>query len=103
MVQRLAWHLNLPRREPQGSLRGLSLDEHRPGCLARRLGISRDTVGGWIGAGWLTAHRDAKGHHVIWADASELDRLGELHRLPRTWATKQKLAELTRPKARPVR
>jgi hypothetical protein len=103
MVQRLAWHLGLPRREPHGSPKGLGRDEYRPGGLARRLGISRDTVRGWIGAGWLTAHRDAEGHHVIWADASELDRLGELHRLPRTWATREKLAELTRPKARPVR
>ena len=103
MVQRLAWHLDLPRREPHGSLKGLGRDEYRPGGLARRLGISRDTVRGWIGAGWLTAHRDAEGHHVIWADVSELHRLGELHRLPRTWATKEKLAELTRPKARPVR
>ena len=35
--------------------------------------------------------------------ASELERLRELHVLPRTWATKDRLAELTKPKARPVR
>src|SRR5206468_11948718 len=51
MVPRLAWHLGLPRREPHGSLKGLGRDEYRPGCLARRLGISRDRVRGWIGAG----------------------------------------------------
>ena len=33
--------------------------------------------------------RDAEGHHVIWADAAELRRLRELHRLPRTWANKR--------------
>ena len=54
-------------------------------------------------SGWLTARRDAEGHHVIWADASELRRLGELHRLPRDWANKRRLAELTRPKPRPER
>ena len=85
--RRLLWHLGLDRREPHGSLAGLGRDEYRPASLARRLGISRDTVRRWLRAGWLTARRDADGHHVIWADASELRRLRELHRLPRTWAT----------------
>jgi DNA-binding transcriptional MerR regulator len=71
--------------------------------LARRLGMSRDTVRRWLRAGWLTVRRDAEGHHVIWADASELRRLRELHRLPRTWANKCRLAELKKPKPRPER
>ena len=103
MVQRLLWHLGLARREPHGSRAGLGRDEYRPAGLARRLGISRDTVRRWLRAGWLTSRRDAEGHHVIWADASELRRLRELHRLPRTWATKGRLAELTKPKPRPER
>lgn len=103
MVQRLLWHLDLARREPHGSLAGLGPDEYRPGSLARRLEISRDTVRRWLKAGWLTSSRDAEGHHVIWADASELQRLCELHRLPRNWETKSRLAELTRPKPRPER
>lgn len=103
MVQRLLWHLGLARREPHGSLAGLGRGEYRPAGLARKLGISRDTVRRWLRAGWLTARRDADGHHVIWADASELRRLRELHRLPRTWATKGRLAELTKPKPRPER
>ena len=37
-------------------------------------GMSRDTVRRWLRAGWLTVRRDAEGHHVIWADASELRR-----------------------------
>ena len=103
MVHRLLWHLDLGRREPHGSLLSLGRDEYRPGSLARRLGISRDTVRRWLRAGWLTSRRDAEGHHVIWADASELERLRALHVLPRTWATRDRLAELTKPKARPVR
>jgi hypothetical protein len=103
MVRRLLWHLGLTRREPHGSLAGLGRDEYRPASLARGLEISRDTVRRWLRAGWLTARRDADGHHVIWADASELRRLRELHRLPRTWATKGRLAELTKPKPRPER
>jgi hypothetical protein len=103
MVQRLRWHPGLARREPHGSLAGLGRNEYRPASLARRPGISRDTVRRWLRAGWLTARRDADGHHVIRADASELRRLRELHRLPRTWATKGRLAELTRPKPRPER
>jgi excisionase family DNA binding protein len=103
MVQRLLWQLGLAHREPHGSLAGLGRDEYRPSSLARRLGVSRDTVRRWLRVGWLTAWRDADGHHVIWADASELRRLRELHRLPRTWATKGRLAELTKPKPRPER
>ena len=103
MVRRLLWHLGLARREPHGSHAGLGRNEFRPGSLARKLDVSRDTVRRWLRAGWLTASRDAEGHHVIWADASELRRLQELHRLPRNWETKSRLAELTKPKPRPGR
>jgi DNA invertase Pin-like site-specific DNA recombinase/ribosomal protein S14 len=103
MVQRLICHLDLTRRQPHGSHVGLCRDEYRPAGLARRLEISRDTVRRWLRAGWLTARRDAEGHHVIWADASELQRLRELHRLPRTWANKDRLAKLKLPKPRPER
>jgi hypothetical protein len=71
--------------------------------LARRLGISRDTVRRWLRAGWLNLRRDDDGHHVIWADASELSRLRELHELPRTWANKARFAKLKEPKPRPAR
>ena len=103
MVRRLLWHLKLARREPHGSLAGLGPDEYRPASLARRLGISRDTVRHWLRVGWVTTRRDADGHHILWADGSELARLGELHQLRRTWETKERFAELTRPKARPER
>jgi DNA-binding transcriptional MerR regulator len=71
--------------------------------LARRLGMSRDTVRRWLRAGWLSVRQDDEGHHVIWADAAELRRLRELHRLPRTWANKGRLAELKKPTPRPTR
>lgn len=103
MVLRLTSRLGLGRRERHGSPTGLSRDEYRPMGLARRLGMSRDTVRRWLRAGWLTVRRDAEGHHVIWADASELRRLRELHRLPRTWENKSRLAELKKPKPRPGR
>ena len=103
MVQRLTSHLDLMRRQRHGGLEGLGRDEYRPAGLARRLGISRDTVKRWLRVGWLTARRDDDGHRVIWADASELRRLRELHKLPRTWANKNRLAELKKPKRRPER
>ncbi len=103
MVRRLLSRLALAHRQPHGSLASPSPDEYRPGRLARRLEISPDTVRRWLRVGWLTSTRDGEGHQVIWADASELDRLRELHELPRTWATKDRLVELTRPKPRPVR
>jgi hypothetical protein len=53
--------------------------------------------------GWLNLRKDDDGHAVIWADADELRRLRELRRLPRTWANKERLAELRKPKQRPAR
>jgi DNA invertase Pin-like site-specific DNA recombinase len=103
MVQRLLCRLELTHRQPHGSPSGLGQDEFRPGGLARRLEIALDTARRWVRAGWVTSSRDAVGHHVIWADGSELARLRELHALPRTWATKDRLAELSKPKARPER
>ena len=103
IVVRLTAHLGLERRQRHGSTSGLGPDEYRPAGLARRLGLSRDTVRRWLRAGWLTVRRDADGHHVIWADASELRRLRELHELPRTWANKNRLAKLKKPKPRPAR
>jgi DNA invertase Pin-like site-specific DNA recombinase len=103
MVRRLTAHLGLARRQRHGSATGLEPDEYRPMALARRLEVSRDTVRRWLRAGWLTVRRDGDGHHVIWADADELQRLRELHRLPRTWANKARLAKLKKPKPRPPR
>jgi hypothetical protein len=103
MVQRLLGRLGPAHRKPQVDRSGLAEDEYRPSGLARRLGIALDTVRRWVRAGWVTSSRDAAGYHVIWADASELTRLRELHALPRTWATRALLTELSRPKPRPRR
>jgi DNA invertase Pin-like site-specific DNA recombinase len=103
MVRRLTAHLGLARRQRHGSPAGLGPDEYRPMSLARRLGISRDTVRRWLRSGWLNLRRDEDGHHVIWADADELHRLCGLHELPRTWANRARLAELRKPKPRPAR
>jgi hypothetical protein len=103
MVRRLTVHLGLLRRQRHGSTTGLGPDEYRPMGLARRPGISRDTVRRWLRVGWLNARRDDDGHHVIWADADELRRLRELRDLPRTWANKKRLAKLKKPKPRPAR
>ena len=101
MVQRLLRRLDLAPRKPYGSRSSPGPDEYSPGGLARRLGIALDTVRRWVRAGWLTSGRDARGCHVIWADDSELARLQELRALPRTWATRDRLGELARPKPRP--
>jgi DNA invertase Pin-like site-specific DNA recombinase len=103
MVLRLIGQLGLGRREPHGSRVGLDRDEYRPGGLADRLGIGRDTVRRWVKVKWVNVRRDENGHAVIWADADELRRLRALHRLPRTWANKARFAELKVPKPRPAR
>jgi len=61
MVRRLTAHLGLARRQRHGSTAGLGPDEYRPMGLARRLGISRDTVRRWLRAGWLNLRRDEDG------------------------------------------
>jgi hypothetical protein len=102
MVQRLTIQLGLTRRQRPGSATGLGSDEYRPAGLARKLAVKRDTVIRWMRVGWVNVRRDADGHRIIWADADELRRLRELHRLPRTWENKTRLAELKRPKERPA-
>jgi DNA invertase Pin-like site-specific DNA recombinase len=103
MVLRLVGQLGLGCRSAHGSRSGLGADEYRPAGLAGRLGLDRDTVRRWVKVGWVTVRRDEDGHSIIWADADELRRLRELHGLPRTWANKARLAELTKPKPRPAR
>jgi hypothetical protein len=101
MVQRLTLQLGLLRRRPQGGQEGLGKDEYRPAGLAKKLGVKRDTVRRWMRVGWLNLRKDDDGHASIWSDADELRRLRELRRLPRTWANKERLAQLQKPKQRP--
>ena len=103
MVQRLTAHLGQTRRERHGSTTGLGQDEYRPMGLARRLGMSLQTILRWVRAGWLNGRHDDNGHQILWADADELDRLRELLQIPRTWANRSRLANLRMPKLRPPR
>jgi hypothetical protein len=103
MVLRLTIQLGLTRRKRHGSAAGLGADEYRPTGLARKLAVKRDTVVRWMRVGWVNVRRDKEGHRIIWADADELQRLAELHRLPRTWENQARLAELKTPKERPAR
>jgi hypothetical protein len=105
MARRLTIVLGLSRRARHGSRAGLGADEYRPMELARRLGVGRDAVRGWVRSGYVHARRDADAHNVIWADADELERLRGLSAqcaLPRTWANRARLAELQKPKPRPT-
>jgi DNA invertase Pin-like site-specific DNA recombinase len=102
MVLRLLGELGLKRRQRHGSVEELGVDEYRPGGLAEKLGVKRDTVRRWLRVGWVNARRDEEGHRIIWADADELRRLRTLQQLPRDWANKARLAELTQPKQRPA-
>jgi hypothetical protein len=52
--------------------------------------------------GWVNVRKDDRGHHIVWADADELRRLRQLHRLPRTAANRERLAALKKPKQRPT-
>jgi DNA invertase Pin-like site-specific DNA recombinase len=102
MARRLTIRLGFGRRARHGGRAGLGPDEYRPMELARRLGVGRDAVRGWVRSGWVNARRDADAHHVIWADADELERLRVLCALPRTWENRARLAELKKPKQQPT-
>jgi hypothetical protein len=102
MVWRLASRLGLKWRERHGSAEGLGQDEYRPKSLALRLDVGRDTIRWWVRAGYITTRKDEQGHHVIWADESELQRLRDLHRLLGTRVA-EGLADLKRAKPRPER
>lgn len=95
--------VGLPRRERYGTATGLGPDEYRPMGLSRRLGVSRDAVRRWVRSGYVTTRPDADGHHVIWADASELRRLRALDRANKAGATASRLAKLRVPRPRPGR
>lgn len=96
-VLKLTDRLGLARRERHGTSTRLGPAEYRPMGLARRLGVSRDTFRGWV-----TTRADTGGHHVIWADANELRRLGQLPGVRPSWANTERLAALRRPKLRPT-
>jgi hypothetical protein len=101
MVRGLLERMGLPGRERLGSRVGLKADEWRPGALARHLAIARETITKWRNKGWLHSRRDADGYWVLWADATEIARLRELHAFPRTWANKSRFQQLIKPKQRP--
>ncbi len=70
---------------------------HRPRPRTRH---ARITLHGWIKKGWVTAHQrdDARRSWIIHADAAEVERLRQLHQLPRgcgarhAWLYHQRLA-----------
>jgi DNA invertase Pin-like site-specific DNA recombinase len=102
MVLRLRKQLRLSRGVRHGSKVGLGKQEYRPGGLAKKLGVSRDTVKRWMRRGWVNVSKDDRGHHIIWADGDELRRLRQLHRLGRSAANRERLAALKKPKQRPT-
>ncbi|MBV1940412.1 hypothetical protein KUF83_28150 [Streptomyces sp. BV286] len=62
--------------------------------------MPRGTLHCWIKKGWLTAHQrdDARDSWIIHADAAEVERLRQLHEVPRgrgareAWFHHQRLA-----------
>jgi hypothetical protein len=103
LVRRLCKQLGLSTGVRHGSQEGLGKQEYRPAGLARKLGVPRDTIKRWLRRGWVNVRQDERGHHIVWADADELRRLRQLHRLGRSAANRERLAALTTPKQRPTR
>ena len=90
---------------PPSSRAALGRDEWFVIDLAKRLGIGKSTLHGWLHQGWVRYRRlpGYRGRCVCWADAEELKRLGHLAQTPRNWWAPALPAELTRPKPLPSR
>ena len=69
--------------------------------LAKRLGIGKSTLHSWLRQGWVRYRRlpGYRGRCICWADAEELDRLGQLARTPRSWWAPPLPSELTTPRS----
>jgi len=90
------------RRPRAMDSRALAQNEWWMTDLCRHLQMPQPTLYSWIRRGWVNARQlpVAGGRWIVWADADELDRLGCLHRCPRTWHSQPQAAALTRPKQR---
>jgi hypothetical protein len=103
MVRRLLHELGLRARVPRSSSTSiLSADERWLHDLAGLLAVSPHTLHGWRKKGWIQARQigGRGGPWAVWADASELDRLRALRECPRSWADRERLAELRVPGSR---
>jgi hypothetical protein len=101
MVRRLLHERGLRPRVPRSPAPAgvLSPDERWLHDLARDLALSPHTRHGWRKKGWLHARQvgGRGGPWAVWADATEMARLGALKDCPRTWSHRERLAELRTP------
>lgn len=84
-IHDLRRQLELTGRRPRArSQVDLSPDEWWGTALAQELGIPKGTLEQWVRRGWVRARQEPTGlrRWIIWADASERERLRELHRRP---------------------
>lgn len=58
--------------------------------LAKETQISKNTLYNWVRRGWVRGRQDERGRWIVWADEAEIERLGELHRRPTGYYTRQK-------------
>ncbi|MBV8266408.1 MAG: recombinase zinc beta ribbon domain-containing protein [Planctomycetaceae bacterium] len=101
IVRRLLHELGLRPRVPRSPTAAavLSSDEWWLHELARDLGLSPHTLHGWRKKGWLQVRQvgGRGGPWAVWADAPELARLRALRECPRSWAHRERWAELRVP------
>ncbi|MBV8383703.1 MAG: recombinase family protein [Planctomycetaceae bacterium] len=101
IVRRLLHELGLRPRVPRSPTAAavLSSDEWWLHELARDLGLSPHTLHGWRKKGWLQVRQvgGRGGAWAVWADAPELARLRALRECPRSWAHRERWAELRVP------
>ena len=96
-------HMSCDRIHPGSPDAGLGRNEWFVIDLAAKLGLGKTTIHAWLRRGWIRYRRlpGYLGRCVCWADAGELERLGQLAQTPRGWWYPPPPAELTTPKPLP--
>lgn len=90
--------IHSPRKllPPDGELQA---NEWWLGDLAQQLDMPRTSLGNWRKQGWITGRKlpGLRGRWIIWADATEVDRLKQLRAARRGWSDCPFPPELTTP------
>jgi DNA invertase Pin-like site-specific DNA recombinase len=92
--------VHLPRGSNKKDSEVLKLHEWWLQDLAHEIGMPPTSLSNWHHNGWVNGRKlpGVRGRWILWADASEVDRLKQLRAARRRWSDRPYPTELTTPK-----